>query len=91
MPNGPKDGKRPANVIGNAVRAMEIATGQRDEEHKDDPGKDKAAAKLGRKGGIFERRPTALREARARRPCKGPRKVSPSRAASTPVDRKLSF
>jgi hypothetical protein len=39
-------------VIGNAVRVMEIATGQRDEEYEDDPGKNKAAAKLGRKGGM---------------------------------------
>jgi hypothetical protein len=75
-------------VIGNAVRVMEIATGQRDEEYEDDPGKNKAAAKLGRKGGTFEKRPTqALREARARRPSKGPRRVSPSRPASTPVER----
>jgi hypothetical protein len=57
-------------VIGNAVRVMEIATGQRDEEYEDDPGKNKAAAKLGRKGGTFEKRPTqALRE--ARRPSNG--------------------
>jgi hypothetical protein len=76
-------------VIGNAVRVMEIATGQRDEEYEDDPGKNKAAAKLGRKGGMDFREATlrALREARARRPCKGPRRVSPSRAASTPVER----
>ena len=29
MPKGPKGQKRPADVIGNAVRVMEIATGQR--------------------------------------------------------------
>ncbi len=28
MPKGPKGQKRPADVIGNAVRVMEIATGQ---------------------------------------------------------------
>ena len=29
-----KDQKRPADVIGKAVRVMEIATGQRDEEYE---------------------------------------------------------
>ena len=37
-------------MIGNAVRVMEIATGQRKEEFEDD-GKNKAAVELGRKGG----------------------------------------
>ncbi len=32
MPKGPKGQKRPADVIGNAVRVMEIATGQAEEE-----------------------------------------------------------
>ncbi len=50
MPKGPKGQKRPADVIGNAVRVMEIATGQREEEYDDD-GKNKAAVELGRKGG----------------------------------------
>ena len=36
-------------MIGNAVRVMEIATGQREEDADD--GKDKAAQALGRKGG----------------------------------------
>lgn len=48
MPKGPKGEKRPADVIGNAVRVMEIATGQAEEEFE---GKDKAAQQLGRKGG----------------------------------------
>lgn len=51
MPKGPKGQKRPADVIGNAVRVMEIATGQRDEEYEEQPAKDQAAAELGRKGG----------------------------------------
>jgi hypothetical protein len=38
-------------VIGNAVRVMEIATGQREEEFEADDGKDKGAQALGRKGG----------------------------------------
>ena len=50
MPKGPKGQKRPADVIGNAVRVMQIATGEAEEEHEDD-GKDKAAQALGRKGG----------------------------------------
>ena len=58
MPKGPKGEKRAADVIGNAVRVMEIATGQRDEEYEDDPGKNKAAAKLGRKGGMDFREAT---------------------------------
>ena len=49
MPKGPQGQKRPADVIGNAVRVMEIATGQREEEFEDD-GKNKAAVELGRKG-----------------------------------------
>lgn len=51
MPRGPKGQKRPADVIGNAVRVMEIATGQREEECERKPLKNEAAAELGRKGG----------------------------------------
>ena len=52
MPKGPKGQKRPADVIGNAVRVMQIATGEREEEYEgQDDGKDKAAQALGRKGG----------------------------------------
>ena len=51
LPKGPKGQKRPADVIGNAVRVMEIATGPREEEYEPDAGEDKAAAELGRKGG----------------------------------------
>jgi hypothetical protein len=40
MPRGPEGQKRPADVIGNAVRVMEIATGQREEEYEGDQGKD---------------------------------------------------
>ena len=50
MPKGPQGQKRPADVIGNAVRVMEIAAGQREEEFEDD-GKDPAAKALGAKGG----------------------------------------
>ncbi len=47
MPKGPKGQKRPADVIGNAVRVMRIATG---EEREDAPVKS-AAATLGSLGG----------------------------------------
>lgn len=50
MPKGPKGEKRPADVIGNAVKVMRIATGE-EEEDKDENGKDKAAQSLGRRGG----------------------------------------
>ena len=50
MPKGPGGQKRPADVIGAAVKVMKIATGEIDEDIDDD-GKDKAAQALGRKGG----------------------------------------
>ena len=50
MPRGPKGEKRPADVVGNAVRVMQIATGEAEEEYDED-GKDMAAVALGRKGG----------------------------------------
>jgi hypothetical protein len=50
MPTGPKGEKRKADVIGNAVNIMRIATGEIDDATPDD-GKDKAAQAMGRKGG----------------------------------------
>ncbi len=50
MPKGPKGEKRPADVIGAAVKVMQIATGEIAED-VDDDGKNKAAVELGRKGG----------------------------------------
>jgi hypothetical protein len=47
MPRGPKGEKRPADVIGNAVHVMRIATGDTEE----DLGKAPQRAKGGRKGG----------------------------------------
>jgi hypothetical protein len=46
MPTGPKGQKRPADVIGNAVKIMRIATGEIEDEGLD-PTKE-----LHRKGGI---------------------------------------
>ncbi len=51
MPRGPKGEKRPADVIGNAVHVMKIATGEIEDELPPDDGKDKAAQAMGRKGG----------------------------------------
>lgn len=48
MPKGPRGEKRPADVIGNAVRVMRIATGEVSETLKE---KDPAAVALGKKGG----------------------------------------
>jgi hypothetical protein len=51
MPTGPKGEKRPADVIGNAVLVMKIATGEETETLPADDGKDPAAKALGKKGG----------------------------------------
>ena len=51
MPRGPKGERRPADVIGNAVKVMRIATGEEPEDYGPDEGKDPAAVALGRKGG----------------------------------------
>ena len=51
MPKGPKGQKRPADVIGNAVTVMKIATGEIEESGQTENGKSKAAVELGRKGG----------------------------------------
>lgn len=53
MPKGPKGEKRPADVIGNAVHVMRIATGEIEEElaTPESEGKDPAAASLGKRGG----------------------------------------
>lgn len=52
MPKGPKGQKRPADVISNAVRVMQIATGEIKESERTEDGKNKAAVELGRKGGL---------------------------------------
>jgi hypothetical protein len=51
MPKGPKGQKRPADVIGNAVKVMRIATGEEQEDFPANDGKDKAAQSLGQRGG----------------------------------------
>ncbi|QKC81904.1 RNA-binding protein [Mesorhizobium sp. NZP2077] len=73
MPTGPKGQKRPADVIGNAVRVMRIATGDEADDVIDD-GKDPAAKSLGAKGGkkraanmTPERRTEIAKQAAAKR------------------------
>jgi hypothetical protein len=46
MPKGPQGQKRPADVIGNAVRVMQIATGEVEEKLRD------PALEYARKGGL---------------------------------------
>jgi hypothetical protein len=50
MPKGPKGQKRPADVIGNAIKVARIATGEDTEEAPADDGKDAAAVSLGKRG-----------------------------------------
>lgn len=73
MPTGPKGEKRPADVIGNAVKIARIATGEEEDVIPDD-GKDKGAQAIGRKGGKAradsmtpERRAEIARKAAAKR------------------------
>jgi hypothetical protein len=73
MPTGPKGEKRLADVIGNAVKVMRIATGNETDELPDD-GKDPNAKALGAKGGAArakamapERRAEIARKAAAKR------------------------
>lgn len=76
MPKGPRGEKRPADVIGNAVHVMKIATGEVEENLPPlSP-----AAELGRKGG----------EARAKKLSSGQRqgiarKAAEARWATRPV------
>ena len=71
MPKGPRGEKRPADVIGGAVRVMRIATG---EEEDDVPPVASAAAQLGKLGGAArakamtpERRAEIAKKAAAKR------------------------
>ena len=50
IPKGPRGEKRPADVIGNAIKVARIATGEEVDDVEDD-GKDKAAVSLGKRGG----------------------------------------
>jgi hypothetical protein len=53
MPKGPQGQKRPADVIGNAVRVMRIAAGEAEEEYDAaDEAKDPRAVHRGHLGGL---------------------------------------
>jgi hypothetical protein len=73
MPRGPKGERRPADVIGNAVKVMRIATGEETETLTDE-GKNAAAVSLGKRGGkaraermSAERRAEIAKKAAAKR------------------------
>ena len=54
MPRGPRGEKRPADVIGNAVKVMRIATGEETEEQVESEARTHGtmtAAEMGKKGG----------------------------------------
>jgi hypothetical protein len=51
VPKASKGQKRPADVIGNPVKVVRIATGEEAQDFPADDGKDKAAQSLGRRGG----------------------------------------
>lgn len=75
MPKGPKGEKRPADVVGAAIKVARIATGEIGEDTElTDEGKSAAAVELGRKGGkarakamSAERRKEIARKAAAKR------------------------
>jgi hypothetical protein len=50
MPKGPQGRRRPADTVQNAIRVVNILTGEIDED-MGDSGTDKGAQALGRKGG----------------------------------------
>lgn len=50
MPRGPKGERRPADVIGAAVKVMRIATGEEPDDREDAPAPS-PAAQLGKLGG----------------------------------------
>ena len=78
MPRGPKGEKRPADVIGNAVKVMRIAVGEEAEDTPPDDGKNKAAQELGKLGGA----------ARAKAMTAEQRKEVAKKAAASRWDRK---
>ena len=56
MPKGPRGEKRPADVIGAAVKVMRIATGEEAEELDQTPASANSAAGIGRLGGVARAR-----------------------------------
>lgn len=77
MPTGPRGEKRPADVIGNAVKVMRIATGE-EPETLEGADKDQAAREMGKKGAAAraasmtpEQRAEIARKAAAKRWAQG--------------------
>ena len=74
MPKGPRGERRPADVIGAAVKVMRIATGEEEDAPPPDNGKDPAAVSMGKRGGVAraaamtpERRAEIAKKAAAKR------------------------
>lgn len=67
MPKGPGGQKRPADVIGAAVKVMRIATGEESEdiETPESQGKDPHASALGRKGAAARAKATTPAQRKA--------------------------
>lgn len=51
MPKGPKGEKRPADIVGAAIKVAQIATVEIEDDKSENDGKDPAAKALGKKGG----------------------------------------
>jgi hypothetical protein len=73
MPKGPRGEKRPADVIGGAVKVMRIATGEEAEDREDTSPDPSPAQQLGKLGGA----------ARARKLTKEQREQIARKAAAT--------
>ncbi len=74
MPTGPKGEKRPADVIGAAVKVARISIGEEEDTAPPDSGKDPAAVSMGKRGGAAraeamspERRAEIAKKAAAKR------------------------
>ncbi len=62
MPKGPKGQKRPADVIGNAIKVARLATGEDQQDMPKATGKDPNAAALGKKGGVARAKALSARK-----------------------------
>jgi hypothetical protein len=76
MPRGPKGERRPADVIGNAVKVMRIATGEEPEDYGPDPNRRERTQLPWRSVGRAGRRArqACLRESEKRMSRSGPSK-----------------
>jgi hypothetical protein len=78
MPKGSKGEKRPADVIGNAVKIARLATGEEDEALTED-GKNAAAVSLGNRGGKARAKKLSPSEKNSKTSCRS--SVGPQRIA----------